>query len=334
MHVMIINTSFDSAVCCRDRDMYMNQSVWEVDIVFTIVNGVAVLVCLLAAVLVFRLRLHKKIVYRLALYQVLSSLLFATVETMQIIFINYDTNPGSYRKACAAVGLFVMYTRWMKLLFTMWVTFHIFCFGLLRKNIDKLEVLYVVTSLLVPAMIAIVPLTTKTYLPYDNSGSNSAIFISDCYIYSMDKNVELIERFTLWDGPALVILLATSIGMVVMMITIVRLLYRKVQYDTTSDGADNYWKALKELLPLAAFPILFFIFKLPELVYDIYESVRSKPNEPFLAVNLLFISLWSLASGMTLIIHLSVAMYFAKKKKNMATMFSQKELEHSVYGST
>ena len=218
----------------------------------------------------------------------------------------------------------------MKLLFTMWVTFHIFCFGVLRKNIDKLEVLYVATSLLVPAMIAIVPLTTKTYLHYNTT----QIFHSYCYIYSVNYSgdLQIIERFTLWDGPALVILSATSIGMVVMVITIARLLCRKVQYDPTH-GTDNYWKALKELLPLAAFPILFFIFKLPELVFDIYVAIIGSPSESSLAVTLLSIALWSLASGITLLIHLSVAKCMCFAKKNIVITFSPTELQYSIYSS-
>ena len=64
---------------------------------------------------------------------------------------------------CVAVGWMILYAEWMKLLFTIWVTFHLFCFGVLHKNLKKLEVLYVVTSLLVPALIAIVPLVTHAY---------------------------------------------------------------------------------------------------------------------------------------------------------------------------
>ena len=64
----------------------------SIDIPFTVINGVSVLVCLLAVIFVFCLKLYKKLVYRLSLYQVLASLAFATVETLQIIFINYGTS--------------------------------------------------------------------------------------------------------------------------------------------------------------------------------------------------------------------------------------------------
>ena len=130
----------------------MNHSdgkVSSTEIVLTVANGVSVLLCLLAAILVFGLKLHKTTVYRLALYQVVSSMAFATVEMLQIIFFNYDRAPDVYGRACIAIEWLNVYSRWTKLLFTMWVTFHVFCFAVLHKNLNKFEVLYVLTSLLV-----------------------------------------------------------------------------------------------------------------------------------------------------------------------------------------
>ena len=62
-------------------------------------------------------------------------------------------DPKLYDRACIALGWFSMYSQWMKLLFTVWVTFHLFCFGVLHKNLKKFEVLYVVTSLILQGRI-------------------------------------------------------------------------------------------------------------------------------------------------------------------------------------
>ena len=59
-------------------------------VAFAVGNGVSVVVCLLAVILILRLKLHKKLVYRLALYQVLSALVTASVGAMQVVVINYD----------------------------------------------------------------------------------------------------------------------------------------------------------------------------------------------------------------------------------------------------
>ena len=281
-----------------DGRFTMNRSIWEVDFAFTALNGVAGLVCLLVAILVLALKLHKTLVYRLALYQVLSALAFATVEAFQIIFISYDISTVVYGQTCNTIGWLSFYTRWAKLLFTMWVTFHLFCFALLQKNLKKLEVLYVVTSLLVPAPIASVPLVTRTY------GVSS--FHSYCYIYSHNGNphlLDLTERLVLWDVPAMVILMISSAAMVIIIITIAKRLCQKMEYEPITKG-DTFWKALKELLPLAAFPIFFFIFQVPGLMYDLFSGKVER--EAALGTPVMCTSLWSLSSGVTLIIHLLV----------------------------
>ena len=123
---------------------------------FSSANGFSALVCLLAAILVLRLKLYGKLVYRLALYQVLSALVMASVSAMQVVLMNYDNSPNIYDRVCTAIGLLLEYIAWVKLLFTVWVTIHLFCLAVLGKNLKKLEVVYIVTSLLVPTGMAII----------------------------------------------------------------------------------------------------------------------------------------------------------------------------------
>ena len=149
---------------------------------YSTTNAVSMVVCLLAAVLVVYLKLHKKIVYRLALCQVLSSMALAFAELSQLIFIYYHKNPEFYARLCVAVGWYTMYSLWMKLLFTFWATFHLFYFVILHKNLTRLEALYVATSLLVPAVIACVPLTT---------GSYGFSHVDGCYIPAYVDNITL-----------------------------------------------------------------------------------------------------------------------------------------------
>ena len=87
--------------------------------IFAVINGVSVVVGLLAAVLMLCLNLYKTIVYRLAVYQILSALAIALVGAMQVVFINYDESPNMYGRICTAIGLLQLYTKWTKLFFTM-----------------------------------------------------------------------------------------------------------------------------------------------------------------------------------------------------------------------
>eukprot|EP00731_Ephydatia_muelleri_P013146 Em0007g456a len=274
--------------------------------VLAVANGVSVLVCLLAAILLCCLKLYKKIVYRLALYQVLSALAMASVgAAMGVVFINYDESPTIYGRVCTAIGFLEVYTEWTKLLFTMWVTFHLFCFAVLHKNLKKLEVLYVVTSLLVPALIAIVPLVTHSY------GLNSDGDV--CYIYA-NTSVAFIERLALWDGPAMLILIAASTAMVVMVTKLTIQVCRRSKYEPITDG-DQFTKALKQVLPLAAYPILFFIFEIPVFIFHVYTTQHSTPNEKMYIAYVVCFALWSASSGATVIIHMSVVRICGRRRK-------------------
>ena len=278
--------------------MNVSDNDYSVQILFCVLNGASVLVCLLAAIMVFALKLHSKIVYRLALYQVLSALAFSTVETLEIIFVNYEKSPIVYGRLCNTVGWFVVYTQWVKLLFTAWLTVHLFCFVVLYKNLKKLETLYVVTSLLLPAVIATVPVITKSY----------HINPLGCYIFDANGTdaVAKIESFALWNISALIILLVASIAMVIMVIKLAYKVCLRLKIEAITDGDQN-WKALKQLLPLAAFPILFFLFVIPGLVYGVYAAEGSTTNKSSVILAAIFITMWSMSSGMTLLVHISVA---------------------------
>ena len=183
--------------------------------------------------------------------------------------------------------------------------------------------------MLVPLIIAGVPLVTDTYKP-------ASPHRSYCYIFDNSndtRHIELAEKLGLWDGPAIIMLMVASVFMVVLVIRMVGLLWRKLKYEPIS-GGDRYWTALKELLPLTAFPILFFICLIPQTVLHIYTGLNPTHEEPLnmVIVALICISLWSFASGMTLIIHLSLARRFAKKK---AALLESRRTSYtrSTYGS-
>lgn len=275
--------------------------------VFCSLNAVSVLVCLLAAILVFVLKLYSKFVYRLALYQVLASLIFATLETLEIFSV-YLSGPLDH--LCYALAYTIVFSQWMKLLFTAFVALHLFCFAVLYKNLKRLEALYVVVSIAVPAVIAAVPLVTKTY-------GNSPL---GCYIYytgNSTAHISFMERFLLWDAPAMVILLVASVAMAVVVTKYTLALTCRCRYQPIVDG-DQYWKALTQLLPLAAFPTLFFLFLLPEFVYNFSSELSSLGDGTKLSAAV-FISLWGLSSGAMVIIHITVVRFCRRKKHSSSS---------------
>ena len=285
--------------------------------IFCLLNGLSALVCLLAAILVIALKLHSKLVYRLALYQVLSSFLFAVLETLEIIsfYMNSPLSP-----LCHALAYLILYSQWMKLLFTMWVAFHLFCYAVLHKNLKKFEVLYIATSLLIPALIAAVPLVTHTY----------GVSPLGCFIYSAnstDQHIAFIERFTLWDAPAMIILLAASVAMIVVITKFARAIScRRFKYEQISEG-DQYWNALTQLIPLAAFPVLFFLFLIPVFVYG-FSAQLSMGMKLTAAVS---ISMWGMSSGTMVIVHITVARLCTYRRRNVNAKNFKPSTPHHSY---
>ena len=271
--------------------------------------------CLTAATLVFGFKLHKVVVYRLALYQVLAALAFATVELLQILMINYQDNRDAYGRVCIAIGWFGLYFILVNLLFNMWVTVHLFSFAVLHKNPTKLEPLYVVTSLLVPAAIASVPLATQSYGLSQVDGCNMPVYSSNS---TVKLGAAVIERFALWEGPAMSISLTASTAMFVMVIRFAHRVWWRTNYEPIADN-DQYWKAIKQLIPLAFFPIFFFVFIIPYFMYDIYYSFFTPtPNRGLVTFENVSILLWSLSSGLTLNVHIFVSRMCVKKTRPAA----------------
>ena len=79
----------------------------------------------------------------------------------------------------------------------------------------------------------------------------------------------------------------------------------------------QYRKALQQLLPLAAFPFLFFIFELPVLAFHIqmYMHLDRSYSTTMDIIDLVFFSLWSMTSGGTLLLHISVVGYLKTRRR-------------------
>ena len=195
----------------------------------------------------------------------------------------------------------------MKVCFAAWVTFHLFFFAVFHKNMKILEVLYVLSSLVVPALLACVPFTTHSY------GLQGSV----CWIQSWKDNcptniavVGVVEQFALTYGPSMAILLIVSVAMVVMVITI---LYRSRKYHNEQNS-----KALQQLLPLAVYPILFFVFTIPPFVNRLYGTKPNVPHDTAYALSMMgavTVASWSFFTGISLIVHIVVAKLHAHCKK-------------------
>ena len=237
-------------------------------IVLSSCNGATLVACVIALALVWHFKLYRRSVYRLALYQNLAALELAIVLIVQIQFLNYDAR---HHTLCIATAYFFVQSQWTKLFLVMWVTIHLFCFAVFHKNLQKFEPLYVLSSLLLPSAIAAVPLATHSY---GLAGSWCWIRVSKYDCTATTNAAGLIEQFALWFAPSMIILLVTSAAMIVMLfVLIARSCPRSENNSTVITGKYQNRKALKQLLPLAAYPLIFCIFNILPFINRVYEAM-------------------------------------------------------------
>ena len=65
--------------------------------------------------------------------------------------------------ACTAMAFLIMYSLWVQQLSTLFVTFHLFVYVVLLKNMQKLKLGYTFTAILLPLFPATIPLVTNFY---------------------------------------------------------------------------------------------------------------------------------------------------------------------------
>ena len=262
----------------------------------------ATVVCSTAALLVFVFKLHKYFVHRLALYQVLAASFYGLALTLELVFLAVDKY--EHRWLCETIGFLFFYFSWVKVLFTAWVVLHLFCFTVFYKNLQNLEVLFVIISIVTPLVFTWIPFVNDVYGPAG----------AWCWIESWKNNcvdnisyLGVVEQFTLGYGPAMIFSIVESIAIVVI---VLRLLfcYQPVRDEEMSLlSRSQRRKAFKELLPLLVYPILFCVLlTLPMINKVIWATSSKQPQHGTLLDSGIFVPMQPFFAGLTLLIHVVV----------------------------
>ena len=278
------------------------------------VQGVAAtIVCLIAIVLVFIFKLYKYFAHRLALYQVLAALLYGAALAMELVFLR-DPKEEMDNAGCKAISFFFLYFSWVKLMFTSWVVLHLLCFSVFYKNLQHLEKLFVCISIGFPLLFVWVPFLR--WSTGDNNGTTSAYGSAGAWCWiknwkndtSGDKFIPgIVEQFILWYGPALICSIVDSIAIIIITARLVCCRPRSEDIPLLTSG--QRMKALKELLPLLVYPILFCILLILPLVNRLIGAIVDG-NSPVIVVSTMisavFIPLQPLFAGLALVVHIAV----------------------------
>ena len=281
-------------------------------------SGVALLsfiMCLIAVSLVFSLKLTKHFTYRLAMYQILSSLCLSVVQMSVLILLNYDDE--LYQQiACKITSFLLVYFVWIKLLFTICLIFHLFCLAVCLQNFKKLEIGYVLFSVLFPLLYSWIPFIHNSF---GVAGAWCWIkdWKDDC---ATQKYLEgIIEQFVLWYGPLFVSLTITVVAVFIILIVLAQRTYahKNAENECLIENQEHNQnkKAIKELLPLLAYPVIFYVLSLIPLINRIYNAISSNANFELALSHSVSEASWGFFSSWALIVHIFVLRSQSKKKK-------------------
>lgn len=292
-------------------------------IIIASVGGSSAIVCMLDIAVVFAFGFHTQLVYRLALYQVFSSLAFGLSCVLQLTYMSYSKDLNVYGKVCVCVGWLTQVTCCLKLFFSAWMTFHLFLYAVCYSNAKKLEPWFVAGVILLSLLLSAVPFTTHSYGP---SGSW-------CWIQNLEGNCSIqlagvAEQFVLWYGLAFLVLLVQCVAISVMVVILAARLYKSNRYQLVSNSfSQQYYNLLKRLLPLVTYPLLFTLLVTPPFINRLYEAIRHSDNRGLLLANACIAPTWSLAAGLTLMVHVT---YVLCSKGRASSVASSVEREGSI----
>ena len=277
---------------------------------------ISLIMCLIATSLVFWFSLYKYFTYRLAMYQILSSLCLSVVEVSFLTLLNYDDDDTYQQKVCKTTGFLLEYLLWIKLLFTICLVFHLFCLAVCLKNFQKLEIGYVLFSILFPLLCTWIPFIHNSF-GFAGAWCWIRNWKDDC---ATQKYLEgIIEQFVLWYGPLFVSLTLSVIAVFIILIVLAQRAYahrnQEIECLIENHERNQNKKAIKELLPLLAYPVIFYVLWLFPLINRIYNAISPNANLEFAVAHTSSESLWGFFSSCALIIHILVMRKLKKKKR-------------------
>ena len=264
----------DNSSICNDSLTQKQKD--HVLIILSSCGLLSVFMCIFTIGLVFFFRLHKYFIYRLAIYQVASSMLLGTIDIMTITLSSYISQETDtlYRVMCPMTGFLLIYLYWINLLFIDMIIFHFFLLAICYKDMQRLEFYYVVISVTFPLLFIWVPFINNGY------GLTGVWCLirktnSDCTPYRDG----IIERYVIWYGPSY---LSFSIGLlegtIIMLVLIIRWCGRRNSEESEPilrKNTDQHRKAMLEFFSWLAFPTIYYV------VYFTVRTVYSRSSDVF-----------------------------------------------------
>ena len=230
-------------------------------------NGsVCAFLCAVAIAAMIFFRLFTLLTHRLILYMLVAIMFFSLSVAIQFLALWHDYwLNGEYVDDCITEGFFMMYLAWVMLLATLMVTLHLTSMVLLPslfQKLAKMEPFYLLFPWIFPLFVVWIPFVHNNY----------GISGSWCWIRLYNKDCShnkegAIEVYAVWYGELIVGLVLNNIALLVIAVTLCKRAYK----NTTSL---DYRKALKQTLPLVAYPITYQFLSFFAIANRMYQAAH------------------------------------------------------------
>ena len=267
------------------------------------VSAVSMITCLVALTLVCVLKLHKTLVYRLAMYQVVSAIEFsilwiaAALYTIAILRFSVTillSSDHKYTNQRVVFEALLLGSMVMKVMFVVWIMIHLFALAVYHKNLQRLEPLYVASSLFTPLMVAVVLLAVGVLTEH-----NVYLCIIEDIVYTI----------------TFAVLVSMSCLIVTMGTVLFYRAYRRRNL-VLSEYDKQHKKVLCEMLPLLLYPILFLLLTMPIFAFSVIDLTGNyflgqKTGFAFI----MCAPIWSFSTSLLFIFHLCAVRHIRKKRQ-------------------
>ena len=262
---------------------------------------------------------HRVFSLRLVLYSLTAALILSGIRVVQIVERVLD-------ELCVPLAFLEEYVLWVKIAFTCWITFYLFILTVCSCNPSQncQEMVYVSVSVLLPLPFACVPFATNSY----------GLAGAWCWIMATDDDCNalvagVVEQFALTFVPLLVI---TAFDIPAIVVIVCILCKRAWSYDREHRNPllpkQNHRAALKEVLPLIAYPIIFHALSFIAIANRTERAITGQSPFGLVYVQSMIEPMWGLLASITMLIHLCVL--GKHKRENVhAPSFTECELEHA-----
>ena len=262
---------------------------------------------------------HRVFSQRLVLYSLTAALVLSGIRVVQIV-------ERVLEELCVPLAFLEEYVLWVKIAFTCWITFYLFMLTVCSCNPSQKcqEIVYVSVSVLLPLPFACVPFVTNSY----------GLAGAWCWIKATDDNCNtleagVVEQFALTFVPLLVI---TAFDIPAIVVIVCILCKRAWSYDREHRNPllpkQNHRAALKEVLPLIAYPIIFHALSFVAIANRTERAITGQSPFGLVYVQSMIEPMWGLLASITMLIHLCVI--GKHKRENVhAPSFTEFDLPHA-----